>query len=136
MALTEPEKTAVRYHLGYLSITQPTAIALGFPTASHLQFIVESAMNSIIPSAEPRVRRCIQDLDCIEDQQSSFRTSLEIVKSGTTEIRGSEAFYELDMQYRRWAQRLADILGTPLNPFSAQHQDLQTQGGGVVIEPG
>lgn len=134
--LNDPEKTAIRYHLGYLNITTPLAIALGFPTASHLQFIVESAMNSVILSAEPRVRRCIQELDCIEDQQSTFRTSLEVVKSGTTTIRGPDAFAELDQQYRRWSQRLADLLGTPLNPFSAQHQDLETQGGGQVIEPG
>ena len=132
MALSAEEKERIRYHLGYLNVSTPTAISLGFPTASQLQFIVESAMNNLLPEAEPGVRRAIQELDCIEDQQSQFRQSLEIVKSGNTVIRGPEAFAELENQYRTWSQRLADTLGTPVNPFSLQHQQLGTMGGGVV----
>ena len=132
MPLTKAEKERVRYHLGYLNISQGAALSLGVPSASQTQFILESAMNDLLPEGEPGVRRCIQELDCIEDQNSTFRSSLEIIRSGSTHIRGSGAFDELERQYSRWAQKLADTLGSPLNPFSSHHSAIGTIGGGVV----
>ena len=134
MALTVEEKARVRYHLGFINISTPLAISLGIPDASQLQFIVESAMNNILREAEPGVRRCIQELDCIEDQMSSFRTSLEVSQAGNTKLRGADAFIELEQQYKWWGQKLADTLGTPINPFSMAWQQLNPGGGGV-IEP-
>jgi hypothetical protein len=134
MALTESEKAAVRYHSGYISTSIGNALALGIPDASQLQFIVEAGMNNILESAEPRLRRCLQELDCIEDQMSAFRGSLEVVRTGSVEIRGPAAFEELDEQYVRWLAKLLDLLGVPRNPFS---KDGQRYGGlGMVIEPG
>lgn len=132
--LTDPEKERVRYHLGYLNVSIATAIALGVPDASQLQFIVEAAMNNLLVDAEPGVRRAIQELDCIEDQLSAFRSSLEVSQAGNTKMRGPEALMELEQQYRWWGQRLADTLGTPTNPFSMTWQQLGGLGGGV-IEP-
>lgn len=137
MPLNADEKERVRYHLGYLNISQQTALGLGFPSASQLQFIVESSMNEVLPESEKTVRRAIQELDCIEDQLSTFRTSLEVTKSGNVGIRGPEAFAELERQYGWWSGRLADNLGVPLNPFSItqSYQGVNGQGAGLVIEP-
>lgn len=134
MAFSDAEKVAVRYHLGYQNVSTPTAIALGYPSASHLAFILDSSLNSMLPESLPFVRRCIQELQCIEDQMSSFRSSLLVTSTGGTTLRGSGAFLELENQYRNWCQKLADVIGTPVNPFSLHHQQLGTMGGGV-IEP-
>jgi len=136
MALSLAERERVRYHLGYLSTELGASISLGIQTASQLLFILEANMGNILPEGEPGVRRCIQELDCIEDQQSSFRRSLEVKSTGDVHFRGSDAFDELDIQYSRWVQRLADTLGSVVNPFSLQHQSLGTMGPSMVIEPG
>lgn len=133
MPLDLNEKERVRYHLGFLNISPAGAIALGFPSSSQIQFIVDSALNSVLPEAEPGVRRAIQELDCIEDQLSVARTPLVLsAAGGGVKFRGADALIELENQYRWWAQSLADTLGTPVNPFSLKHQQLGTLGGGVV----
>lgn len=135
MPLDDREKERCRYHLGYLNVRTPVALGLGFPSASQLQFILESAMNDIMPEAEPGVRRAIQELDCIEDQLSSFRTSLQLRSSGGgVHFSGDDGMLALENQYKWWSQKLADTLGSPPNPFSLTHQQLGTLGGGV-IEP-
>lgn len=136
MALSNAEKERVRYHLGYMSTNMSSSLSLGVPSVSQLQFILERQMVSLLVDAEPGVRRAIQELDCIEDQQSSFRRSLEVLSTGDVKIRGADAFAELDIQYSRWCQRLADTLGSTINPFSLQHQTLNTMGPSVVIEQG
>ena len=124
--LTPAEKERIRYHTGYLNISQATAISLGFPSATQLQFIIESAMNSVLPDGERGVRRAIAELDCIEDQRSRFRNSLELVATGDTKIRGREAFEVLDDEYRKWCRKLLDTLGSPVNPFSLDHTAMGT----------
>jgi hypothetical protein len=59
-----------------------------------------------------------------------------VKSTGDVHFRGSDAFDELDIQYSRWVQRLADTLGSVVNPFSLQHQSLGTMGPSMVIEPG
>lgn len=98
-------------------------------------FIAESSMNNLLPEGEPGVRRAIQELDCIEDQLSKMRPGLEVKKTGGgVELRGPEAFRELEAQYQFWAASLADTLGTPLNPFSNKH-NLMGAGPPMVMEP-
>lgn len=133
--LTVEERERVRYHLGYLNITQQVSIGLGFPSASQLQFILESSMNALLPEGEAGVRRAIQELDCIEDQLSLFRTSLEVMRTGGgVEIRGPNAFRELEEQYVFWANGLSDTLGSPINPFGNRLLRLGAGPAGV-IEP-
>jgi len=135
VALNDAEKERVRYHMGYLNVGVPRTISLGVPSAGQPQFILESAMNDILPDGEPGVRRCIQELDCIEDQLSKFRSSLEVKKTGGgVELRGREAFDILGDQYVDWASQLADTLGSPLNPFG-QRLARFGAGPGTVLEP-
>ncbi len=135
MPLNDAEKERCRYHLGYLNVRVPTALGLGFPSASQLMLILESSMNDLLPDAEPGVRRAIQELDCIEDQLSAFRPALQLKSSGGgVQFSGDEGLLALEGQYRWWSMKLADTLGTPVNPFSLTHQQLGTLGGGC-IEP-
>lgn len=133
MALTDAEQARVRYHLGYTNIDDPFAMSLGVPQATQFQFTLELNFDKLDPQAEPFVRRCIAELDCIEQQKSDFRQSLEFKRTGSVEFRGSEAFAELEIQYRQWRAKLADILGTYPNPTSIYDNLAQPAGG--VVEP-
>lgn len=135
MALSSEERERCRYHLGYLNLSQQTAISLGFPSASQLGFILESSMNELLTVAEPGVRRAIQELDCIEDQMSSNRATLQLHSSGGgVKFSGDDGMLALENQYRWWRNKLSDTLGSPPNPFSLTNQNLDHQSGGV-IEP-
>ncbi len=130
--LTEDEKVKIRSHMGFLNTSVGAALALGVPSASPILFILESAMNSILPQAEALTRRCIVELDCIEDQLSQARTRFSTSKVDAITFDAHEE-YRLEDQYSRWQRKLADIFGTPLNPFSRHNQRLN--GEVFVVEP-
>jgi hypothetical protein len=133
MALTDAEKARVRYHLGYTNIDDAFAMSLGVPQATSLQATLELNFDKLSPQGEPFVRQCICELDTIERQMSDFRQSLEFKSTGSVQFRGSEAFAELDIQYKRWRAKLSDIIGSYPNPTSI----LDNQGAlaGGVVEP-
>jgi len=133
--LTDPERERVRYHMGYQSVSFPTILALGVPATGETQFILERALQNVLPEAEPGVRRAIQELDCIEDQLSTMRGSLEVsAAGGGVKLRGPEAFRELEEQYVFWVTGLSDTLGSPVNPMGHRLSRLGL-GGSSVIEP-
>lgn len=134
MALNAAERERVRYHLGYLNTTVARSISLGIPSASQPLFILEGNMDTLLPEALPGVRRCIQELDCIEDKMSEVSRSVGVKKTGGVELRGQEAFDMLERQYVHWAKQLGDTLGSPLNPFGQRLSEFGV-GPGTVIEP-
>jgi hypothetical protein len=133
MALSLTERARVRHHLGYLNVSPGASISLGIPSASQPLFLVESSMNSLMPEAEPSVRRAIKELDCIEDQLNQKRSQL-----GVTSVEGirfdiPSALDELESQYQLWSRILADTFGCPINPFSLKHQRFGAEM--FVVEP-
>jgi hypothetical protein len=120
--LSEADRERVRYHLGYLNVEVAASVALGFPSTSQPFFLVEKAMDRLYPEAVGRVLRILAELDCIEDQMSAARTRLPAQQLGELKLRNTneERTEEdlLDASYQRWAKRLADQLGVPINPFS------------------
>ena len=133
MALTLDERARVRYHLGYLNVDTPAALALGVVSASHSGFLVESTMNTLKLEAEPLVRRFVLELDCIDVQLSKARTRLSVSEVANVKLRGPEELEALEDQYSYWAKSLADTLGVPINPFSLKHQRLC--GEVFIIDP-
>jgi hypothetical protein len=135
MALTDVEKQEVRRYLGYLGVTLAASIQLGIPAASQPLFIVDSALNRLLPEAEPMVREHIEELKCIDEQiKDARRTRLQVSQVGEIKIRGGEELDLLYEEYDLWASRLSDILAAPINPFSELHQ--RVSGGGIrVIAP-
>ena len=119
MALNEEEKTAIRYYLGYPQVSTAAALSLGNPDKTQLNFIVEYNMQHILPRAEKWIRRILQELQCIEDQLSTFRVQLPVRGVvGSVQLRAGEALEELEDQYRHWVGALSDTVGAPANPFS------------------
>ncbi len=118
MALTNEERERVRYHLGYLSTAPAPSIQLGVPRATQALFLVESAMNNLLPEAEPRVRQVLSILDGIEAKLVESQERLAATKVGEIELNGSEGEL-LDREYSRWRSRLARHLGVYVNPYES-----------------
>lgn len=123
--VAEADRERVRYHLGYLNIDPVAAISLGFPSAQQAQFMVESAMDRVKETTLHRIIRCLNELDDIESQMSRERKCLKVQGIDTLKIRNSNeepnVIDMLEREYERWAKRLANDIGCPLNPFCERY---------------
>jgi hypothetical protein len=128
VALTEEEKARVRHHTGYILLDPVPSITLGVRALGQPQFLVELALNRVPESAVGLIRRYIAELDSIEDQLSDARRRFKAEKLGEITLRADETDM-LEREYARWAKRLADDLGIPLNQYSERFRS----GAGVPI---
>lgn len=124
------ERERVHYHMGYLSVAPPAAIAFGLPTkAVQTLFIVDLAINDLLPEAEPRVRRLLDVLDKIECRMIDGQDYLVAEQLDDIKIR-RDHIDALEDEYSRWASRLADEIGAPLYPGSTKFARLFARIGG------
>jgi hypothetical protein len=132
--LSEADRARVRHHLGYQNVEPVSSIALGFPSAQQPQFLVERAMDRLMPEGVGRIIQTLNALDCIEGQMIDALCRLSAQQLGELKLRNSnEEPTEQDLlerEYLRWAKRLADDLGAPLNPFSER---FRTSGSGSSL---
>lgn len=135
--LSEADRARVRHALAYLQVEPSSSIALGFPSTSQPMFLVERAMDRIIPEAVSRIIKMLDILDCIECQMVEALCRLKTQQVGEVKIRNSnEEPTEQDLlerEFCRWAKRLADDLGVPLNPFSERFRNGGCQGPALNI---
>lgn len=128
ITLSEMDKERVRFSLGYLNVEPSAAISLGFPSAGQAEFLVERAMNRLIPATVGRIQSILNILDSIESQMVEALRRLKAIKIDEITLRNStEDSTEQDLlerEYRRWAQRLADNLGVPLNVYSERFRSV------------
>ena len=121
MGFSPGEKVKIRHHLGYLNVTNAATFALGVPQAIETQFIIENAMNLVLPEAEVEARRHLSILDGIEEQQICDHELLAVTKVGEIDVRGDEQ-EALDKRYQHWRNALANIMGVIPNPFDKRFQ--------------
>lgn len=121
MAFTAQEKERIRYHLGYIQVQPAASIQFGLPRPTQTAFLVESAMNLLIPEAEDRVRRILAVMDGIEAQLIDAQPRLAATQLDELHIRGDETD-ALETEYARWGSRLADIFGVPIYPYSLRYK--------------
>jgi len=117
MAFTDEEKQRIRYHLGYMSVQPAASLTFGLPKPQQTLFLVESAMNLILPVAEEKVRSILSVLDTIECRLVDAQTRMAATSIDSLTMRKDEAD-SLENEYHRWANRLADIMGVPLYAYS------------------
>lgn len=136
MPFTEQDRSRIYYHLGYPDVTNVSSIQLGFPALSQPQFLVTSAMDRLNPASVPRVIRILNIMDGIESQMVKALNRLKAQQLGELKLRNTnEESTEQDLlerEYGRWAQRLADILGVPINPYAMRYGALEG-GAGVNV---
>lgn len=128
--LTLEEKVKIRHHLGYLNVSAVQTFALGAPAAVETQFVIEGAMNRVLPEAETEVRRHLAVLDKIESQQIDDMELLLVDKIDEISIRQTEQ-KELREQYVYWARSLANMFGVYPNPFDKRFY--QTSGVNISV---
>jgi hypothetical protein len=137
MPFTEQDRSRIYYHLGYPDITSASSVQLGFPALSQPQFLVSYAMDRLNPASVPRAIRILNILDGVEGQMVSALKRLQAQQLGELKLRNTnEESTEQDLlerEYSRWAQRLADILGVPINPYATRYGALE--GGGAINTP-
>lgn len=140
IALTAADKERVRYHLGYMNVEASASIQLGFPRASQPQFLVEAALERLMEPTVGRVSQLVSHLDAIESAMISALPRLKAQQLGEIKLRNSnDEATETDLlerEYVRWAQRLADNLGVPLNVYSERFRELGTGSMNVAVHGG
>lgn len=127
--LTASEQERVRYHLGYLGTSfggeqAAASLAFGQPQPLQTVFLLEQAIQTLLtnPHVVMRVRRILAILDRLEEQLANVACQLSVESVGDVKMRGAKAGETypdlLEREYRRWAMRLADILGVPIYPYA------------------
>lgn len=130
--LTDQEKVDGRRHMGYLNVQESATFLLGVPAATQTQFLIEVALNKILPAAENTYRRFIDALNGIECQILENQPNLAAKKVGTIEI-NSDEFKLIMNQYRFWQGQLANMLGIPVNPFDQRPGFGESGGNGINV---
>ena len=134
--LTDPEKARVRYHLGYPQTDGMASIQLGIPKATQTGFLCELAMNLLTDvQALATCREILSNLDKIDSALITALCQIGVASLGEIKLhplaqQGQLSTDSLRKEYTHWADRLADLLGTPKYPYSTRSQ---RHGPGTMI---
>jgi hypothetical protein len=122
--LSESDKERARYHMGYLETEFAPSIVAGVPQPLQTVFLLEDALNRIVNQySVRRVRGILCTLDTIEAKMREALCQIGVMRLGDLELhplkeKGRLATDSLEVEYRRWASRLADVLGAPKYLYS------------------
>ena len=130
--ITEQEKVACRMHTGYLGVASQSTFSLGIPAGVQTQFVIEGAMNRLLPQSEPEFRRHLKVLDLHQEQILENMPNVAATEVGTIKI-NPKAFRELVRQYRWWINSLCNLLGCVPNPYDQRFAQWNAVGGGVNV---
>ena len=130
MSFSEEEKVRIRHHLGYLNVAQAQTFSLGTPAGVETQFLVEGAMNKVLPAAESMARQMIANCDAVEAQLTENQDLLAVKKVDEIDVREDE-MEQLLKRYHYWRNGLANILGIYPNPFDKRFS--AAGGGGINV---
>lgn len=116
VVISETEKSSARHHLGYLDVEAGQTFVLGIPTAVQTQFMIEGAMNRLLPDGANRFRSLLARLDQIECQVFGGSDLADVDEIGEIKI-NRKRLRELAEYYKIAQQSLANCLGIVPNPF-------------------
>ena len=133
MAFTTQEKSAIRYHLGYLETEPASSLTYGQPRPIETLFLVDSALERVATTfGEDRIRRIVSTLESIECKLTEACDRLAATRLEGLELRLGEPDL-LEKEYYRWAGRLADILGVPLYYYSERFRSVRGTSGSIPV---
>lgn len=124
--LTDEEKAAIRYHLGYPMLDQVATFAIGVPAAFETAFILEGAMNRVQGATLTRARTLLCRLEEVECQIAGDTELLAVSQVDETKI-DPAMMMKLDGRYIRWQQALGNVLSVPVNPFDQRKGGLNVR---------
>jgi hypothetical protein len=128
-AFTAEERARIRHHLGYPNVNANPTIALGFPAMTQSSFLVEQGMDHLLEAAAGPVRQYVAVLDEVEARLMGVADRFVATRVGEISLNPMEPD-QLEREYLRWAYRLAEDLGVPINALSRR---FATDGGKVPI---
>jgi hypothetical protein len=131
MALTAEEKMRATYHLGYMGVQSAASLSYGIPRPIQTLFLVEVALNNLMPIFEDKVRRIINIMDGVECRLVDAQERLAASQLDSLKTRADEP-QALEIEYQRWGLRLADTLGVPPYYYSTRYKRQPGQRGGNV----
>lgn len=121
MPLTKEERARVRDHLGYPNHSAASTFQFGVPAAVQTLFMIEPAMDRLLPEAEGIFRTWLAEADELVAQFRSTKENDEVTEVGEIKLNP-------DFQ-RRWGSRydyctgrIANMLNVPCNPFDQTRQ--------------
>ena len=130
MALSPDEKDKIRGHGGYPSVSMASTFFLGMPAAMEPFFILEGAMNLLLPSTEGRVRDVLCKCDSLRAQIYDDAGSLVATNVGDITLR-DDNYEQILKRYDFFVGELFNALGCFRNPFDKRFVD--TKGGGINV---
>jgi hypothetical protein len=128
VAFSEQEKVKIRAALGYGNVSSVQTFSLGVPAAVETQFLIEGAMNRVLPEAELEVRRLVGVLEGIEAQMTGDLELLAVERIGEITINEKEQ-QKLRSVYQHWQRQLGNLLMVPPNPYDQRFMNA----GGVNV---
>ncbi len=124
MALTSQEQVQIRKHLGFLNVAEAFTFVLGTPAGVETQFIIEGATKRLLVDAEPAVRKCLCELDQLEDAKQQTALDASVSKVGSIEQRdATTAMSAIDMQLNYKRGELANYFGVYRNSFDKRQRN-------------
>jgi len=123
MAFSVTEKARIRYHLGYPNVSAMASLSAGVPLPLQPMFLVEAAMDRVLPEAEALVRTLVARLDQTDEAifQAQLRLQAERVDEITLRKDETDA---LEREYLRQAMRLSETIHAPVYAFSARFANI------------
>lgn len=113
---TQEERAEIRHHMGYMNVESAQTFQLGVPMAVPTNFLIEGALNKVIPSAEGMVREIVAKLQIVESQMVEDLELLSVDKVDSIDINRKE-MNQLRREYKYWQNNLSNLLGVPANPY-------------------
>ena len=129
--LTDEEKAKIRAHLRFPVIDGRVALGLGLPVSTDTSYIVDSAMDRVLPQGVPMVRRCLAQLECLDAELVKLSKGTQVAGVTGVQLRPREALEDIEDQQDYWRRRLADSLGVVVNPVAQGGQ----RGDIILVEP-
>ena len=119
VVLTEEQKVKVRHHMGYPNVAQAATFALGAVASVETAFMIERAMDKILPASLPELERLLAICDQCESQSVGDMELMAVNQVGEISVNQEEQ-RQIDRRYDRWVAALANFLTVPRNPFDAR----------------
>jgi hypothetical protein len=131
--LTLEEKARVRRHGGWPNISAASTYFLGNPAAMEPFFILEAAMDAIIPSAEFLLREALDKCDRLAN--IIFDDADTLVASEVGDIKINPDQFEKVVQRYLWTvDDMLQVMSAYRNPFDARFAG--NRPGGINVSVG
>jgi hypothetical protein len=114
--IAEPDRARARYHTGYGGVQAAATFFLGVPAAVQTSFVIETALNNLLPSALPRFLSLLDNLDALDQQIMDDADTLVVTKVDEIDLNEKE-FEKIIQRYRHYQGALCNMLLIPPNPF-------------------